>query len=299
MFISRMVISLSWSWGFTVIPSTGLCYGKFPWIKLASVGAGLGKLSLAFVEQRFEYLGGRRFQGLLLAQPPSALGAVASAGARLSGDGLCLILTLILELLGASVDLTSARPVSSGSAVNFREQLRSGSSSCCVWPYKPPCCCNVRGDDLLLFLLPLFYPSPAAVQIILLGSAEELLLSGLEMPSKLRKWKKGHIQLLLTWKQIFGTAASWVAVWYWLWIQPPSGASHIPLGFIFKLKFQSLFSPCTHKQEYPLLPGLQLWGSSIQVVKRNLMRRSNSSPHLAFKLSGFRFGKHNILLLKL
>lgn len=121
---------------------------------------------------------------------------------------------LILELLGSSVDLTSARPVSSGSAVSFREQLRSGSSSCCVWPYKPPCCCNVRGDDLLLLLLPLFYPSPAAVQIILLVSAEELLLSGLEMPSKLRKWEKGHIQLLLTWKQIFGTAASWVAVWY-------------------------------------------------------------------------------------
>lgn len=89
--------------------------------------------------------------GLLLAHSPPAL-----AGAWLSGDGLCLILTLILELLGASVDLRSARPVSSGSAVNFRGYLRSGSSSCCVWPYKPPCCCNIWGDDPLFLLLPLF-----------------------------------------------------------------------------------------------------------------------------------------------
>lgn len=85
---------------------------------------------------------------------PSALGAVALAGAQLSGDGLCLILTVMLELLGASVDLMSARPVSSGSAVHFREQLRLGSSSCCVWPYKSPCCCNVGGDLLLLTGLP-------------------------------------------------------------------------------------------------------------------------------------------------
>lgn len=138
---------------------------------------------------------------------PSALGAVALAGAQLSRDGLCLILTLILELLGASVGLTSARPVSSGSTVNFREQLRSGSSSCCVWPYKPPWCCNAQGDLLLLLLpLPFFYPSPDGAQIILLVSAEELLLSGLEMPSKFREWGKGHIELLLTWKQMFGTA---------------------------------------------------------------------------------------------
>lgn len=40
---------------------------------------------------------------------PSALGAVALAGAQLSGDGLCLILTVMLELLGASVDLMSAQ----------------------------------------------------------------------------------------------------------------------------------------------------------------------------------------------
>lgn len=114
---------------------------------------------------------------------PSALGAVAVAGVQLSRDGLCLILTLILELLGASVGLTSARPVSSGSAVNLREQLRSGSSSCCVWPYKPAWCYNVQGD----LPLPLFYPSPDGAQIILPVSAEELLLSGLEMPSKFRE----------------------------------------------------------------------------------------------------------------
>lgn len=41
-------------------------------------------------------------QRLLLAQP---LSAVALAGAGLRGDELCLILTLMLELLGASVDL--------------------------------------------------------------------------------------------------------------------------------------------------------------------------------------------------
>lgn len=117
-----------------------LC-AKFPWIMLASAGAGLGQLSVAFVEERFEHPGGRRSWG---SEGSSWLSPTSHPWVLwLRGDGLCLILTLMLELLGASVDLMSARPVSSGSTGNSREQLRSGSSSCCVWPCKPPCCCNI------------------------------------------------------------------------------------------------------------------------------------------------------------
>lgn len=56
--------------------------GKFPWIKLASAGAGLGHLSVAF-EQSFEHPGGRRSlaQRAPPGSAPSALGAVALAGA--------------------------------------------------------------------------------------------------------------------------------------------------------------------------------------------------------------------------
>lgn len=63
MFISRMVISLSWSWGFTIIPSTGLRCMESSHGLLGLVEAGLGQLSVASVEQRFEYAGGRRSRG--------------------------------------------------------------------------------------------------------------------------------------------------------------------------------------------------------------------------------------------
>lgn len=91
---------------------------------------------------------------------PSALRAVALVGAQLSRDRLCLILTLIIELLGASVDLMSARPMSSGSTVNFREQLRSGSSSSCVWPQNHPgaVMSEVTSSSSLRFTLLLMLP---------------------------------------------------------------------------------------------------------------------------------------------
>lgn len=92
---------------FTIIPVQGYAVWKVPWITSASAGAGLGQLSVAFAEQRFEHPGGRRSWGSEAppGSAPSSLGAVALAGAGLRGDGLCLILSLMLELLGASVDL--------------------------------------------------------------------------------------------------------------------------------------------------------------------------------------------------
>lgn len=157
MFISAMVISLPWPWGFTpsfLVQSSAVWEAPTDQVSLSWGRAGPAFCGFCWAEvwvpKGEEVLW---LWGLLLAHSPPAL-----AGAWLSGDGLCLILTLILELLGASVDLRSARPVSSGSAVNFRGYLRSGSSSSCVWPYKPPCCCNIWGDDPLLLLLPLYLP---------------------------------------------------------------------------------------------------------------------------------------------
>lgn len=63
-----------------------------------------------------------------------------------------------------------------------------------------------------------------------------------------------------------------------------SGASHI-LGFILKLKFQSLFLTL-HPQTVVLSA---FWAAVVREYpswkeERNIMRRSNSSPHLAFEL---------------
>lgn len=62
MFISAMVISLPWPWGFTpsfLVQSSAVWEAPTDQVSLKLVGAGLGQLSVVFVEQRFEYTGGQ------------------------------------------------------------------------------------------------------------------------------------------------------------------------------------------------------------------------------------------------
>lgn len=136
----------------------------------------------------------------------------------------------------------------------------------------------------------LVYPSPDAAQIILLVSAEELLLSGLESETKVTSscclpGNRCLGQQQAEWLFGIGSQSSHLRCFSHSW-------------FYFETKIPITFLTL-HPQTVVLSA---FWAAVVREYpswkeKRNLMRRSNSSLHLAFEWSGFRFGEHNMLLL--